>query len=160
MTYRFDLFIFIFFVKKHLIKNDFIFLINKIKTMPTILSDKVVIFTETFYQGNGMYNGQLYFMFAYQISIVNTHPFDIQLQSREWTIFDSLVETTKIQGEGVVGETPVIYAGESYQYVSGCNLMSEFGSMKGFYHFKNLSNQSEFSVEISSFDLVVPYKNN
>jgi ApaG protein len=128
--------------------------------MHSIISDKVEISTETFYQGNGEYDGQLYHVFAYRITIFNSNPYDIQLLSREWTIYDSLADTSHIEGEGVIGNTPIIHSGEKFQYVSGCNLISEFGKMEGFYNFENLTDHSEFSVPIPAFCLTAPYRYN
>ena len=36
-------------------------------------------------------------------------------------------------GEGVVGEQPVLAPGKSHDYVSGCPLATPFGSMEGFH---------------------------
>jgi ApaG protein len=44
----------------------------------------------------------------------------VQLVSREWTISDGRGARHQVQGEGVVGEQPVIEPGGSFDYVSGC----------------------------------------
>lgn len=52
---------------------------------------------------------------------------------RQWFIFDSNGSVREVEGEGVVGIQPVIEPGQSYAYVSGCNLKTDIGSMKGHY---------------------------
>ena len=42
-----------------------------------------------------------------------------------------------VDGEGVVGETPVLAPGQTHDYVSGCPLTTPHGSMEGFYTFSD-----------------------
>lgn len=37
----------------------------------------------------------------------------------------------EVEGEGVVGEQPILEPDASYQYMSACNLHTEFGHMNG-----------------------------
>jgi ApaG protein len=60
----------------------------------------------------------------------------------------------------VVGETPVLEPGQKFEYNSGCNLLSEIGTMKGYYTFTRLMDNKEFNVDIPKFDLLVPSKLN
>ncbi|MFI5130081.1 MAG: ApaG domain, partial [Chitinophagales bacterium] len=48
----------------------------------------------------------------------------------------------------------------SYQYVSGCNLRTEMGKMKGTYQMENLNNKIMFEVDIPAFEMIVPMKYN
>ena len=98
------------------------------------------------------------YFFGYRINIENQNSYPIQLIHRDWFIFDSLNPTVHVSGEGVVGERPVLEAGERYQYTSGCELHSEIGSMHGFYTFKNLLTEELFRVEIPNFQLAFPGK--
>jgi ApaG protein len=59
-----------------------------------------------------------------------------------------------------VGVQPVILPGETYRYVSGCNLKTEMGRMVGTYEMENLDTHEPFTVQIPSFEMIVPYKNN
>lgn len=97
------------------------------------------------------------YVFSYFINIYNDNPFPVQLISRYWDIFDSTQPTKIIEGEGVVGEKPIILPGEYYHYVSACFLKSGIGRMKGFYNFKNIETGSFFKVNIPKFALVYPY---
>ena len=66
----------------------------------------------------------------------------------------------EVEGEGVVGRQPVLEPGEAHQYVSGCNLKSGLGKMRGTYLMERLANGQEFTVEIPEFTLMVPYRLN
>ncbi|MEI9946817.1 MAG: ApaG domain [Chitinophagaceae bacterium] len=73
-------------------------------------------------------------------------------------IFDSNGSHREVEGEGVVGVQPTIQPGETYQYVSGCNLRSEMGKMNGTYQMENLHAKTMFDVNIPSFEMIVPMK--
>ena len=74
--------------------------------------------------------------------------------------FDSNGTYKEVEGEGVVGMQPSLAPGESYQYVSGCNLNTEMGRMNGTYQMENLHSKKMFEVSIPSFEMIVPMKNN
>jgi ApaG protein len=101
-----------------------------------------------------------HYFFVYFITIVNKSDFSVQLLKRHWDIFDSTGDKRVVDGEGVVGETPVLQPGEKFEYNSGCNLTSEMGFMKGHYTLLKLMDNKEFNVEIPRFDLIVPAKLN
>lgn len=128
--------------------------------MNSAITSGVEITVETFYQPE--YSNPLLqeFMFAYRIVIENHNAFTIQLISRHWYIFDSNGEYRQVEGEGVVGQQPVLTNGQKYQYVSGCQLKSEMGTMHGTFEITNLNNQQNFTVKIPRFQLVSPLKSN
>ncbi len=128
--------------------------------MVSKVSEGVLVSVETFYQADYSNPQQGEYMFAYRITIENKNSFTIQLQRRHWHIFDSNGENREVEGEGVVGEQPVLKPGEQYQYVSGCNLKSEMGKMYGTYEMENLDSKQLFDVNIPPFDLIVPNKMN
>ncbi|SJN21807.1 ApaG protein [Sphingobacterium sp. JB170] len=99
-------------------------------------------------------------MFSYQITIENMSEFTIQLVNRHWDIYDTSGELRTIDGEGVVGLQPVLAPGEEHQYVSGCNLSSEIGYMKGSYEMVKQVDGSIFEVEIPRFELIATFKLN
>ncbi len=101
-----------------------------------------------------------YYIFTYQIRIENQNPFSVQLLHRHWEIWDSLSGKRLVDGEGVVGQSPVLEAGDNYQYESACNLESEIGSMKGVYTFKRMSDGKQFMVSIPVFYMEVPIRKN
>ena len=128
--------------------------------MNSIITEGVQVSVETFYQPDYSNPLQSEFMFAYRITLENLNSFPIKLHRRYWEIFDSNGSRREVEGEGVVGIQPTIEAGETYQYVSGCNLRTEMGKMMGNYQMENLHNKQMFKVEIPSFEMIVPMKNN
>lgn len=101
----------------------------------------------------------LYF-FSYCVIIENVNDYDVQLKSRYWMIFDSLNPPKEIKGEGVVGEQPILTSGRQYTYMSGCDLSSEMGYMKGIYSFEKVDDSTPFEVEIPEFHLITQAKLN
>lgn len=98
-----------------------------------------------------------YFVFFYRITIENHNDFEVQLVRRHWDIFDSNGIKTIVEGEGVVGEKPVLAPGESYVYESACNLESGIGRMGGYYEMMRTENGELFQADIPEFILEVPY---
>lgn len=125
-----------------------------------MISEGIRVSVETFYQADYSNPLQSEFMFAYRITLENHNGFPVKLHRRHWHIFDSNGSYREVEGEGVVGVQPVIQTGESYQYVSGCNLRTEMGKMKGTYQMENMHNKKMFDVSIPSFEMIVPAKNN
>ena len=101
-----------------------------------------------------------HYFFIYFITIENKSDFSVQLLKRHWDIFDSISDLRTVDGEGVVGETPILSPGEKFEYNSGCNLTSELGFMTGYYTLVKMFDGKEFNVEIPRFDLIVPAKMN
>src|SRR5690606_40742065 len=65
---------------------------------------------------------------AYHIRIENGGDQPIQLLTRHWVITDGRGGQHRVDGDGVVGEQPVVQPGRSYDYVSGCPLGTPTGS--------------------------------
>lgn len=128
--------------------------------MVTAITQGVKISVDTIYQDEYSNAANEHFMFAYRIVIQNMTDDAIRLMYRKWFIFDSNGTQREVEGEGVVGVQPTIEAGETYQYVSGCNLKTDMGSMKGHYEMLRLSDEAVFDVDIPEFQLVVPYRLN
>ncbi|MGN6279671.1 MAG: Co2+/Mg2+ efflux protein ApaG [Sphingomonas sp.] len=92
---------------------------------------------------------------AYHIRIENESAEAVQLLTRHWTIVDGRGVSHTVEGEGVVGEQPMIEPGSSYDYVSGCPLATPTGSMQGNYHMMDGSGAG-FDVAIPKFALIAP----
>ncbi len=101
---------------------------------------------------------QKHFAFSYQITIKNNSDESIQLISRYWLIKDALNHTSVVEGEGVIGQQPVIAPGKSHTYNSGCMLISPFGSMQG--HYNMVTSTKKIKVGIPLFKLTVPFAMN
>lgn len=121
--------------------------------MVSKISEGVNVSVETFYQAEYSNPSNSEYMFAYRVTIENTNSFPVKLLSRHWIIFDSNGVTREVEGEGVIGVQPVIHPDEQYQYISGCNLNTEMGKMKGSYLFENVLNKRTFSAIIPSFEM-------
>ncbi len=128
--------------------------------METKTTNGVKVSVETFYQPK--YSRPLYseFAFAYRITIENCSDSTIQLLKRKLYIFDSNSDYSTVEGEGVVGQFPVIEPNSTYQYVSGCHLKSELGKMVGKYVFLNKTTSKTFKVKVPKFSLISPLKLN
>ncbi|HJS48123.1 MAG TPA: Co2+/Mg2+ efflux protein ApaG [Gemmatimonadales bacterium] len=73
------------------------------------------------------------FVFAYFVRLENVGEVSAQLVWRNWHIHDDIGEDTEIQGEGVLGEQPVLEPGGVHEYQSFCVLRSPSGWMDGAY---------------------------
>ena len=124
------------------------------------ISEGITISVETYYQPEYSNPVNSDFMFAYQITITNSNAFPVKLLTRHWHICDSNGSLREVEGEGVVGVQPQINSGESYQYISGCNLRSEIGKMYGTYQMENINTKKPFDVVIPAFDMCAPFKLN
>ena len=128
--------------------------------MNNAITSGIEISVETFYQPEYSNPMQHEYMFAYRISIVNHNAFTVQLLNRHWYIFDSNGEYREVEGDGVIGQQPVLLQEEHFQYVSGCQLRSEMGTMHGTYQMLNLNTNKKFEVAIPKFQMESPTKSN
>lgn len=92
---------------------------------------------------------------AYHIRIENHRDTPVQLLTRHWRINDERGGLQMVDGEGVVGEQPIIQPGKAHDYVSGCPLTTPHGSMEG--HFVMVGGAPPaFEVRIPHFPLSAP----
>lgn len=92
---------------------------------------------------------------AYHIRIENEGDQPVQLLTRHWIITDGRGARHTVEGEGVVGEQPLIEPGASYDYVSGCPLATPTGAMQGSYQMIAADGVG-FDVAIPKFALTAP----
>ena len=121
---------------------------------PPILHDQMEIDVRTVY-AHGASEPPHRFVFAYFIRIENVGDHAAQLFWRHWKIHDAHAGDQEVEGEGVVGESPVLRPGEIHEYNSFCILEGPRGHMEGFYHFRR-SDGSAFRAPIPRFDLRGP----
>lgn len=95
------------------------------------------------------------FAFAYHITITNNGSRPAQLLSRHWHIVDGNNERKEVQGDGVVGEQPLIEPGDSYRYSSGVILETPVGTMEGSYQMVAPDGDT-FDAPIPTFVLAAP----
>ncbi|WP_437919418.1 Co2+/Mg2+ efflux protein ApaG [Sphingobacterium sp. LRF_L2] len=128
--------------------------------MTTQITEGVRVSVDVIYQPEYSNPEKLHYMFSYQVTIENLSAYTIQLLNRHWDIFDSCGDFKQVDGEGVVGEQPILAPGSSHQYISGCNLKSEIGYMEGYYEMSRQLDDSTFLVDIPRFSLIATFKLN
>ena len=96
------------------------------------------------------------YVWAYTIDIINEGSETVQLKTRHWRITDASGRTEEVRGPGVVGETPVLEPGQSFQYTSGCPLTTPSGIMVGTYHMTTKAG-GRIDVAIPAFSLDSPH---
>ena len=128
--------------------------------MVSAITQNIGVSVETFYQARQSRPDLDLFVYSYRITIKNESEYTVQLLSRFWEIFDVIMERRIVEGEGVVGEQPVLSPGQSYQYISYCQLKTDAGSMKGYYTFQREVDGFQFDALIPEFMLLPEYRRN
>lgn len=107
------------------------------------------------YQPDQSEPGRGRWFWAYHIRIENHGVQTLQLLSRRWIITDARGARHTVEGEGVVGEKPVVAPGASYDYVSGCPLATPSGTMQGSFRMIG-ADGAMFDVAVPRFALLAP----
>ena len=128
--------------------------------MVTEITRGIKVVVETEYQPSYSSPSQYHYVFTYKITIENQSDFTIQLKRRHWHIHDAGFTVREVEGEGVVGQQPVLEPGEAHQYVSGCNLKSGIGKMVGTYQMERVVDGAFFQVNVPAFVMVAPLRLN
>lgn len=97
----------------------------------------------------------LRWFWAYHIRIENERDSAVQLLTRHWRISDARGGLHRVDGDGVIGEQPVVQPGKSHDYVSGCPLNTPNGAMEGHFMFAG-AEPDLFKVRIPHFPLTAP----
>jgi len=99
------------------------------------------------------------YVWAYRVTIENRGERTVQLLGRTWRITDARGRVFLVEGEGVVGEQPVLEPGEAFEYTSGTPLETPSGFMVGQYHMMAHASGPLVSVagtESEMFDVAIP----
>lgn len=99
-------------------------------------------------------------VFSYTVRIQNKSRRRVQLLRRHWYIFDSFGVRREVEGEGVIGEQPMLNAGEMHEYQSWSQLASDMGKMHGTFLMVDMATQEHFEVKIPDFNLVADFRKN
>ncbi len=118
--------------------------------------DKIKIIPKSSYLDEKSDKSKYLYFFVYNIQILNESDKSYQLLSRYWDITDSNQNKQIIKGDGVVGEQPIIKPKQKYSYHSFCPLKTQFGTMKGYYIFRENLSGYKYEVKIPEFVLTVP----
>ena len=73
------------------------------------------------------------YFWAYHITIENQGRRSVRLRRRHWRIVDEYGHCRTVDGEGVVGECPLLDPGVRFQYTSSVSLPTPSGEMSGAY---------------------------
>ena len=93
--------------------------------------------------------------FVYFISIENQSAEAVQILARKWIVKEHSGETTVVEGEGVVGEKPIIEPGDTFSYNS-CHVIGSDAVAKGSFFGQVVRTKRPIMVEIPEFELVTP----
>jgi ApaG protein len=93
-----------------------------------------------------------HFVYAYRVVLTNRGERAAKLLSRHWIIRDANNVRRDVTGDGVIGEQPHLEPGERFEYMSGCPLSTEWGTMEGSYKMAR-DDGSTFEARIGRFFL-------
>jgi ApaG protein len=128
--------------------------------MVTAVTSGIQVSVEVTYQAEFSSPLQHHYVFTYKVTIENKSSQTVQLMSRKWNVFDAAEITKRVEGDGVVGQQPVLEPGQSHTYVSGSNLKSGLGKMRGSYTMEKVVDGRTFEVEVPEFQLIANIFNN
>lgn len=116
------------------------------------MKNLIEVTVETEYQADQSREGE--YVFVYHICIQNKGEQAAQLLSRKWLITDADGNVTEVQGDGVIGEQPVIEPRQEHRYSSYSVLKTEVGCMQGSYQMRG-EDGVFFEADIPMFTLAV-----
>lgn len=122
--------------------------------MVTSVTENIQVSVEVTYQSEFSNPHQHHYVFTYKVTIENKSQHTYQLLRRRWEIADAAENPKLVEGSGVVGQQPVLEPGESHHYVSGCNLKSGFGKMKGTFTMEKLYDGKLIEVNVPEFQMI------
>ena len=114
------------------------------------VTEGIRISAHPFYDPDQSDPEEQHFVFSYHVRIENQGEAEAQLLWRHWYIPDPAAGDTEVEGEGVVGETPVIPPGGVHEYQSYCVLNAPGGHMEGYYEFRR-PDGSSFRAPVPRF---------
>ena len=95
------------------------------------------------------------YVWAYTVEISNLSDQAVQLISRKWLITDAYGQVEHVQGDGVVGDQPLIEPGGKFRYTSGAPLSTPSGFMQGSYEMRTAEG-TRFAARVPDFSLDIP----
>ena len=92
--------------------------------------------------------------FVYFITVVNNSSERVRIIGRKWIVREQDGETTVVEGDGVVGQTPILEPGEDFSYNS-YHVVADSASAQGALFGKTADESSVVAV-IPEFNLDLP----
>ena len=121
-------------------------------------TDGVTVAVEPEFLGDQSTPEEEHYVWAYHVEILNHGDHAVQLLRRHWSITDSLGRRQEVDGEGVVGEQPVIEPGDRFEYTSACPLSTPSGVMVGRYTLQDRVSGGLREVAVPAFSLDSPHE--
>jgi len=122
--------------------------------MVSAITKGIQVSVETTYQPDFSNPQQHHYVFTYKVRIENKSNHTVQVLRRRWEIYDATESRKIVEGDGVVGQQPILEPGEFHTYVSGCNLKSGIGKMRGSFTLEKLMNGKLLEIVIPEFQLI------
>ncbi len=122
--------------------------------MVSAITKGIQVSVETTYQPDFSNPQQHHYVFTYKVRIENKSNHTVQLLRRRWEIYDATESRKIVEGDGVVGQQPILEPGEFHTYVSGCNLKSGIGKMRGSFTLEKLMDGKPLEIVIPEFQLI------
>lgn len=122
--------------------------------MVTATTEGIKVTVEVTYQPEFSSPHQHHYVFTYKVNIENNSSQTLQLMRRKWEIYDAGDVSKTVEGDGVVGQQPILEPGNKHEYVSGCNLKSGLGKMRGSFYMEKLFDGKFVEVKIPEFQLI------
>lgn len=124
--------------------------------MQALTTKGIRIGVESRYQPGQSFPHRNEYLHVYTIHIKNYNEYPVQLLTRHWDITEADGTIHTVDGDGVVGEQPLIESGSLHAYSSFCVLRFPIGKMAGFYTMVRVDTGEYFDVDIPEFRLVMP----
>jgi ApaG protein len=124
----------------------------------TATTRSIRVSVRSFYLTDQSRPDEKHFVWAYRVRIENLGGEPVQLLRRTWKIIDSHGRTQNVHGAGVIGQQPVLEAGENFEYTSGTPLETPSGFMSGAYHMIAMTSGEAFDIVIPAFSLDSPFQ--
>ena len=121
--------------------------------MPTHISNGIRISVRARYQAGYSKPSSNQYVFSYRVRIENFREETVQLLRRHWIITNAVGGTRKVEGEGVIGQQPILKPGEVHSYDSWCPLPSPIGTMHGSFQMQIVGTDTFFQAEIPRFSM-------
>ena len=122
--------------------------------MVSAITKGIQVSVETTYKPDFSNPQQHHYVFTYKVRIENKSNHTVQLLRRRWEIYYATERRKIVEGDGVVGQQPILEPGESHTYVSGCNLKSGIGKMRGSFTLEKLMDGKLLEIVIPEFQLI------
>lgn len=96
------------------------------------------------------------YVWGYKVLIQNNTDTSILIKSRNWSIIDIYGNIKIMNTDGIMGESPLILEGNSYEYMNGLSLAHAGGFVFGQYVCASI-NMNNIVVDIPEFPIISPF---